>query len=104
MNLTSFLQTLQGPFNFLRLDPEELRLLVPAEFERELPAPRPIFLEDESATPLEGSAGLQGLKSVAALAEEKGDVPLPENESCAPTKVVKLGKGPRKGRVREGAF
>jgi class 3 adenylate cyclase len=67
MNLTSFLQTLQGPFNFLRLDPEELRLLVPADFERELPAPRPIFLEDESATPLQGfpillSAGMLELR------------------------------------------
>ena len=53
MNPTSFLQMLQGPFNFLRGDPEEVRRLVP-DLQRELPIPRPIFLEDESATPLQG--------------------------------------------------
>jgi class 3 adenylate cyclase len=53
MNPTSFLQLLQGPFNFLRPDPEEIRLLMP-DLQRVLPMPRPIFLEDESATPLQG--------------------------------------------------
>ena len=53
MNSTSFLQMLQGPFNFLRADPEEVRLLMP-DLKRVLPMPRPIFLEDESATPLQG--------------------------------------------------
>ncbi|HEY7213549.1 MAG TPA: hypothetical protein VIC28_02915, partial [Thermoanaerobaculia bacterium] len=53
MNPMSFLQMLQGPFNFLRADPEEVRRLVP-DLQRELPIPRPIFLEDESATPLQG--------------------------------------------------
>jgi hypothetical protein len=53
MNLTSFLQMLQGPFNFLRPDPEEVRHLMP-DLPRVLPVPRPIFLEDESATPLQG--------------------------------------------------
>src|SRR6185295_14063670 len=66
MNPMSFLQMLQGPFNFLRADPEEVRRLVP-DLERELPIPRPIFLEDESATPLQGfpvllSAGLCELR------------------------------------------
>ncbi len=66
MNPMSFLQMLQGPFNFLRADPEEVRRLVP-DLQRELPIPRPIFLEDESATPLQGfpvllSAGLRELR------------------------------------------
>lgn len=53
MNPTSLLQMLQGPFNFLRPDPEEVRRLMP-DLQRVLPMPRPIFLEDESATPLQG--------------------------------------------------
>ncbi len=55
MNAFSFLQLLAGPFNFLRLDGAELRRLVP-DFERTLPTPRPIFLEDEGATPIVGFA------------------------------------------------
>ena len=67
MNPTSFLQMLQGPFNFLRPDPEEVRRLMP-DLQRVLPMPRPIFLEDESATPLQGfpvllSPGLLGLRA-----------------------------------------
>lgn len=50
MNPTALFQLLPGPFNFLRLDPEELRRIVP-DFERALPLPRPVYLEDESATP-----------------------------------------------------
>ncbi|MFL6194785.1 MAG: hypothetical protein ACJ75H_11485, partial [Thermoanaerobaculia bacterium] len=71
MNPTSFLQMLQGPFNFLRHDPEEVRQLVP-DLQRELPLPRPIFLDDESATPLQGfpvllSPGMRELR--AALSD-----------------------------------
>ncbi|HEV2854243.1 MAG TPA: hypothetical protein VHC97_15725 [Thermoanaerobaculia bacterium] len=71
MNAMSFLQMLQGPFNFLRPDPEEVRRLMP-DLQRVLPMPRPIFLEDENATPLQGfpillSPGLTGLR--AALRE-----------------------------------
>ncbi|HEV2846783.1 MAG TPA: hypothetical protein VG477_18150, partial [Thermoanaerobaculia bacterium] len=67
MNPMSFLQMLQGPFNFLRPDPEEIRLLMP-DLQRVLPMPRPIFLEDESATPLQGfpvslSQGSQDLRN-----------------------------------------
>lgn len=67
MNPTSFLQMLQGPFNFLRPDPEEIRLLMP-DLQRVLPMPRPVFLEDESATPLQGfpvllSAGALDLRN-----------------------------------------
>src|SRR4051794_1688527 len=71
MNTTSLLQILPGPFNFLSPDPEEVRRLIP-DLQRVLPMPRPIFLEDEGATPLQGfpvllSAGLFDLR--AALRE-----------------------------------
>ena len=58
---------LQGPFNFLRPEPEEIRRLMP-DLQRVLPMPRPIFLEDESATPLQGfpislSRGMRELRA-----------------------------------------
>ncbi len=67
MNAMSFLQILQGPFNFLRPDADEVRRLMP-DLQRVLPMPRPIFLEDESATPLQGfpillSPGVLGLRT-----------------------------------------
>ena len=70
MNSTSFLQLLQGPFNFLRPDPEEVRRLMP-DLQRVLLIPRPIFLEDETATPLQGfpvllSPGLLELRAALA--------------------------------------
>src|SRR3954470_15847617 len=70
MNPTSFLQMLQGPFNFLRSDPDEIRRLLP-DLQRLLPMPRPIFLEDENATPMQGfpislSRGLLELRAALA--------------------------------------
>lgn len=67
MNAMSFLQILQGPFNFLRPDADEVRRLMP-DLQRVLPMPRPVFLEDESATPLQGfpillSPGVLGLRA-----------------------------------------
>src|SRR5262245_27881601 len=59
---------------------------------------------DETAAPLAGSPALGGVKSVAELGKAKGDVPLPENESCTPPVVVPLHKGRRRGQVREGTF
>ncbi len=59
---------------------------------------------DETATPLDGSPRLQAVKSVAALGKEMGQVPLPENESCHPSAVVKVPRGKKKGEVREGTF
>jgi hypothetical protein len=59
---------------------------------------------DDSAQPLDGSPLLKHLKSVWAMGRQKGDVPLPENESVAGGKVVNLGPGPKKGQVREGTF
>ncbi len=55
MNALGFLQLLPGPFNFLRIDADELRRLAP-DYERTLPIPRPVFLEDEAATPVLGFA------------------------------------------------
>ena len=51
-----------------------------------------------------GAESLASLKSVAALGEEKKDVPLAENESVTPEKVVQLRKRLRAGQVREGTF
>jgi hypothetical protein len=67
MNPTSVLQWLQGPFNFLRPDPEEIRRLMP-DLQKSLPMPKPVFLEDESATPLQGfpillSDGMESLRA-----------------------------------------
>jgi hypothetical protein len=44
------------------------------------------------------------LKSVAELGKEKGDVPLPENESVTPETIVKLRRTLGKDEVREGRF
>ena len=60
------------------------------------------YAEDSKA--LDGSGLLAKLKSVAQLGKEKGDVPLPENESVNVDTVVELRRGLKKGQVREGAF
>jgi hypothetical protein len=53
---------------------------------------------------LDGSAELARLKSVLQLGQEKGSVPLPENEAVDPVHRVALGRGANKHHVREGAF
>jgi len=53
MNEPAILQQLQGPFNFLRPEPEELRRLM-GDAPISLPHPQRIFLEDEVSTPLHG--------------------------------------------------
>src|SRR5882724_1558971 len=77
MNPTSLLQLLPGPFNFLRQEVEEVRRLLP-DLDKALPSPRPIFMEDESATPAKGfpiliSPGMEALRNALKqylLAEE----------------------------------
>ncbi|MEA2695093.1 MAG: hypothetical protein QOJ16_4480, partial [Acidobacteriota bacterium] len=77
MNPTSLLQLLPGPFNFLRQEEEEVRRLLP-DLDKALPQPRPVFLEDESATPAKGfpilmSPGMEALRNALKqylLAEE----------------------------------
>jgi len=61
-------------------------------------------LYDEHMPALDGSGKLADLKSVKQLGEEKGDVPLPENESVDPKNVKKLRHGLKKNQVREGIF
>jgi hypothetical protein len=38
------------------------------------------------------------------MGREKGDIPLPENESVEPMNVVRLRRGLTKDQVREGRF
>ena len=45
---------------------------------------------------------LKNLKSVAQLGKEKGDDPLPENESVEPRPVIQLGEKVTPDQVREG--
>jgi hypothetical protein len=59
---------------------------------------------DEQAVAVDGAKELAGLKSVAQLGQEKGDVPLPENESVTPETVIKLRQQLKKDEVREGTF
>jgi hypothetical protein len=59
---------------------------------------------DADRRALEGANRLGTLKSVAALGKEKGEVPLPENASVEPQKVVKLRARASEAEVREGAF
>ncbi len=60
------------------------------------------YAEGQTAVP--GSKVLSQLKSVLQMGKQKGDVPLPENDSVKPGNVVPLRKGLRKGQVREGTF
>jgi len=59
---------------------------------------------DDGASALAGSGFLKHLKSVVQIGKEKGDVPLPENESTPANKVITYRKGLRPGQVREGSF
>lgn len=58
----------------------------------------------DNTTAVKGSEKLKGLKSVAKMGKEKGDVPLPENESVTPENIVKLRSSLKKDQVREGLF
>jgi len=58
-----------------------------------------------SDSPALGSSPVLGkLKSVLEMGGEKGEVPLPENESVTPAHVVELRKDLGRDQVREGAF
>ena len=58
----------------------------------------------EGSSAVEGAGVLSSLLSVAGLGAKKGDVPLPENETTDPQRIVELRKGLQKGQVREGRF
>jgi hypothetical protein len=55
-------------------------------------------------TALEGAPALADLTSVARLGEEKGEVPLPENTSVTPAKIIELRKALLPDQVRESDF
>jgi hypothetical protein len=59
---------------------------------------------DDGAEALEGAKELAGLKCVMELGQEKGDSPLPENESVTPETIVKLRRKLKRDEVREGRF
>ncbi|MEO2017113.1 MAG: hypothetical protein ABGZ53_22385, partial [Fuerstiella sp.] len=59
---------------------------------------------DDSFAAVSGTAALAGMKSVAQLNSEKGQVVLPENDAVTPDNVVVYRKGLQQGQVREGAF
>jgi hypothetical protein len=59
---------------------------------------------DDRAGALEGAPALASLKSVAQMGEQKGDVPLPENEPVTPETVIRLRRKLPKDQVREGRF
>jgi hypothetical protein len=58
----------------------------------------------DGAKAVGGSKILEKLKSVTQMGKQKGDVPLPDNESVEPYRIVELRKGLKKGQVREGVF
>lgn len=58
----------------------------------------------DNATAVSGSEKLKGVKSASTMASEKGDIPLPENESVDPKNIINIRKGLAKNQVREGAF
>ncbi len=56
------------------------------------------------AEALEGSEILDDLRSVIQTGYEKGEYPLPENESARPKRVIRLRRGLERNQVREGTF
>jgi hypothetical protein len=59
---------------------------------------------DDGLSAVEGSDILRRIKSVMGLGKQKGDVPLPENQSVDGMSVIELRKGLKRGQVREGRF
>jgi hypothetical protein len=58
----------------------------------------------DGETAVSGSDVLSKLKSVVTLGKEKGEVPLPENQSVQPQHIIELRKDLKKDQVREGDF
>ena len=59
---------------------------------------------DERAKAVEGAGVLNKLKSAFGIGKEKGETPLPENESCEPQVTVPLKPKRSPHEVREGTF
>jgi hypothetical protein len=58
----------------------------------------------DSARSIDGSDKLNNLKSITELGREKGDAPLPENESLVIDRIVKLRRNMTKDQVLDGDF
>jgi hypothetical protein len=56
------------------------------------------------AKALAGAEKFKGVKSVVQKGQDQGESPLPENVGADPEVIVKLGKKPVPGQVREGQF
>lgn len=59
---------------------------------------------NEKAASVEGADKLNSMKSIVRLGKEKGDNPLPDNESISIKTVISLHKKLAKDQVREGTF
>ena len=57
---------------------------------------------NDAGKALPGSSILEKLKSVVQMGKQKGDVPLPENESVEVDRVIQLRRNLAKDQVREG--
>jgi hypothetical protein len=64
----------------------------------------PWFDYYSDAKALEGGDALKAIKTVKEVADAKGKVVLPENESVTAKRVVRLGPRKTKDQVREGRF
>jgi hypothetical protein len=59
---------------------------------------------NDTGTAVEGSKILKKLKSVVSMGKQKGDNPLPENESVTPENIVNLRSHLTEDQVREGEW
>ena len=59
---------------------------------------------NDSAAAVDGAEILKKLKSVMEMGREKGDVPLPENETVTADRVIRLRRALTKDQVREGEW
>ena len=59
---------------------------------------------NEAGSAVQGSKILNKVKSVVNMGKQKGDNPLPENESVTPENIVKLRGHLTKDQVREGEW
>lgn len=59
---------------------------------------------DDAATAVDGAEVLEQLKSVVEMGRQKGDAPVPENESVTPERVIQIRRKLKKGQVREGEW
>ncbi len=59
---------------------------------------------DDKHQVLSSAPALEKLRSVSEIGKDRGDVPLPENETVDPLNIVDIRANLRPGQVREGTF